>query len=146
MDDVKTNNPHADDCGFALYGPPALCTCGVKESLTPEKPVSVAGSKSKRTLIDRLEWPQGESLFDLLKDARSVLTDMPDDVLGQAALAYSALRIERIGKGYYVYDEREVQLYADDGIIGVFSDIVDANRLLVKLVLMEAQAVWRLKR
>ena len=22
-----TNNPHADDCGFALYGPPALCTC-----------------------------------------------------------------------------------------------------------------------
>ena len=27
MDDVKGNNPHADDCGFALYGPPALCTC-----------------------------------------------------------------------------------------------------------------------
>jgi hypothetical protein len=27
MDDVKSNNPHADDCGFALYGPPALCTC-----------------------------------------------------------------------------------------------------------------------
>ncbi len=22
-----SNNPHADDCGFALYGPPALCTC-----------------------------------------------------------------------------------------------------------------------
>ena len=27
MDDVKGNNPHADDCGFVLYGPPALCTC-----------------------------------------------------------------------------------------------------------------------
>jgi len=26
------------------------------------------------------------------------------------------------------------------------TDIVDANRLLVKLVLMDAQAVWRLKR
>ncbi len=96
-----------------------------------------------RTLIDRLEWPQGERLSSLLRDARSVLTDMPDDVLGEAALAYSALRIERIGGSYYVYDEREVDDDGDDGIIGVFYDIVDANRLLVKLVLLEAQAVWR---
>ena len=108
--------------------------------------VKQAVNKSKRTLIDRLEWPQGESLFDLLKDARSVLTDTPDAVVFSAALAYSALRIERIGGSYYVYDEREVHDDGDDGIIGVFSDIVDANQLLVKLVLMEAQAVWRGKR
>ena len=149
MDDVKwrdfqkgderemTNNPHADDCGFALYGPPALCPC--RAAIT-RQPIN------KRTLIERLEWPQGERLSSLLRDARSVLTDMPDDVLGHAALAYSALRIERIGKSYYVYDEREVCEDGDDGIIGIFSDIVDANRLLVKLVLMEAQVVWRMKR
>jgi CRISPR/Cas system-associated endonuclease/helicase Cas3 len=97
----------------------------------------------KRTLIERLEWPQGESLFDLLKDARAVLTDMPDDVLGAAAFTYSAFRIERIGTSYYVFDEREMVEDGDDGIIGVFSDIVDANKLVVKHVLMEAQAVWR---
>lgn len=104
--------------------------------------------KYKRTLIERLEWPQGEMLFELLKDARSVLTDMPDDLLGEVALAYSALRIERLGNPscYYVYDEREVFDDNDDGIIGVFNDRVDANRLLVKRVLMEAQAVWRMKR
>ena len=101
---------------------------------------------NKRTLIERLEWPQGERLSSLLRDARSILTDMPDDVLGEVALAYSALRIERIGGSYYVYDEREVHDDGDDGIIGVFSDIFDANQLLVKLVLMEAQAVWRRKR
>lgn len=104
--------------------------------------------KYKRTLIERLEWPQGEMLFELLKDARSVLTDMPDDLLRPVALAYSALRIERLGNPscYYVYDEREVFDDNDDGIIGVFSDIEGANRLLVKRVLMEAQAVWRMKR
>jgi hypothetical protein len=103
---------------------------------------------NKRTLFERLEWPQGESLHALLKDARSVLTDMPDDLLRPVALAYSALRIEHIGNpsSYYVYDEREVFDDNDDGIIGVFSTIEGANRLLVKRVLMEAQAVWRMKR
>ena len=105
-------------------------------------------AKNKRTLVERLEWPQGESLHALLRDARSVLTDMPDDLLRPVALAYSALRIEHIGNPsrYYVYDEREVFDDNDDGIIGVFSNIEGANRLLVKRVLMEAQAVWRLKR
>lgn len=102
--------------------------------------------KYKRTLIERLEWPQGEMLFELLKDARSVLTDMPDDLLGEVALAYSALSIERIGDSYYVRDAREAYDDDDDDIIGVFGDRVDANRLLVKRVLMEAQAVWRMKR
>ena len=103
---------------------------------------------NKRTLFERLEWPQGESLHALLRDARSVLIGMPDDVLRPVALAYSALRIEHIGNPsrYYVYDEREVFDDNDDGIIGVFSDIEGANRLLVKRVLMEAQAVWRMKR
>ena len=99
-----------------------------------------------RTLIERLEWPQGERLSSLLRDARSVLTDMPDDVLGEAALAYSALRIERIGGSYYVYDKREEYEDGDDCLIGVFSDVVDANWLLVKRILMEAQAAWRRKR
>lgn len=102
--------------------------------------------KYRRTLIDRLEWPQGEMLFDLLKDARAVLTEMPDDVLSLSAFTYSAFRIERIGKSYYVFDEREIIEDGDDGIIGVFSDIVGANKLVVKHVLMEAQAVWRMKR
>ena len=89
--------------------------------------MSAAFNQNKRTLIERLEWPQGESLHGLLKDARSVLTDMPDDVVAAAARAYSAIRIEHIGNPsrYYVYG---------------------ANRLLVKRVLMEAQAVWRMKR
>lgn len=102
----------------------------------------------KRTLIERLEWPQGESLFDLLKDARSVLTDMPDDVVAAAERVYSTIRIERIGNPtrFYVYDPRERYVDGDDGIIGVFSNIEGANRLLVKRVLMEAQAAWRMKR
>jgi len=100
----------------------------------------------KRTLFERLEWPQGESLHALLRDARAVLTDMPDDVLRPVALAYSAMRIERLGSNYFVYDEREAFDDNDDAIIGVFSDIADANRLLVKRVLMEAQAKWRTKR
>jgi len=102
----------------------------------------------KRTLIERLEWPQGESLFDLLKDARSVLTDMPDDVVAAAELAYSTIRIEQIGNPtrFYVYDPREARSDDDDGIIGVFSDIKGANRLMLRRVLMEAQAVWRMKR
>ena len=26
---------HGDSCGFALYGPPAVCTCGVECSASP---------------------------------------------------------------------------------------------------------------
>ena len=110
--------------------------------------MSAAVNQNERTLIERLEWPQGESLLGLLKDARSVLTDMPDDVVAAAARAYSAIRIEHIGNPsrYYVYDHRERYVDGDDGIIGVFSDIEGANRLLMRRVLMEAQAVWRMKR
>lgn len=108
--------------------------------------MSEAVNQNKRTLIERLQWPQGERLHALLRDARAVLTDMPDDVLGAVALAYSALRIERIRGSYYVYDAREAYDDDEDGIIGVFADIVDANKLLTKRVLMEAQAVWRMKR
>lgn len=110
--------------------------------------MSEEAAANKRTLIERLDWPQGESLHALLRDARSVLTDIPDDLLRPVALAYSAIRIEHIGNPsrYYVYDEREVFDDNDDGIIGVSSTIEGANRLLVKRVLMEAQAVWRMKR
>lgn len=110
--------------------------------------MSGAVNQNKRTLIERLEWPQGESLFDLLKDARSILTDMPDDVVVAAAIAYSTIRIERIGNPtrFYVYDPRHARSDDDDGIIGVFSTIEGANRLLVRRVLMEAQSVWRMKR
>lgn len=110
--------------------------------------MSAAVNQNERTLIERLEWPQGESLHGLLKDARAVLTDVPDDVLSAATLVYANIRIEHIGNPsrYYVYDPRTRYVDDDDGIIGVFSTIDGANRLLVKRVLMEAQAVWRTKR
>ena len=92
---------HKESCGFALYGPPAICTCGAMTSTPPMKTDGDSSLSPRDAPSDEHSMPDVAAHADLaLQDA--LITEM--DSHGDPVAAYDSavfLALMR-GNGYQI--------------------------------------------